>query len=117
MHLPDAWGFIVFGNPTMEDKRSDSVPKDSSWPVRLAAMHVYYAQSAYFEEHKTYAATLDLLTDFVDTDITDPFDIMIDLNDDDGYLVTVSGSPDGTEATVTHDRLLRIGVEGKATTT
>ena len=117
MHLPDAWGYIVFGNPTCEPKRSESMPKDSSWPVRLAAMHMYYAQSAFFEEHKAYASNLDQLTNLVDTDITDPFDIFIDLNDGGGYLVTVSGSPDGTEATITDDRLLRIGVEGKATTT
>jgi hypothetical protein len=77
-------------------------------------MHIYYAQAAYFEENRTYASTLDQLKDFVDSDITDPFDILIDLDDSGGYLVTVSGSPDGTKATVTHDRLLRIGVEGNA---
>jgi hypothetical protein len=116
MHLPDAWGYIVFGKPQDDESPltgNDSVPKDLSWPVRLAAMHVYYAQAAFFEDHGTYASNIDLLTDLIDSDITDPFDILIDLDDDGGYLVTVSGSPDGTIVTVTHDRFLRLDEGGK----
>lgn len=117
MHLPDAWGFLVFGNPKGEDTPTDPVPQDPSWPARLAAMHVYYAQAAFHDEHKCYASNLDYLKELIDVDITDPFDILIDLDDKGGYVATISGSPDGTLATVTNDRLLRIGVGDKSKST
>ncbi len=116
MHLPDAWGYIVFGEPKSEAFKDNPIPQDSTWPVRLAAMHVYYAQTAFFEEHRTYASNMDLLVHLIDSDIMDPFDIVIDLDADGGYCVTVSGSPDGTVAIVTNDRFLRLDVGGKTNT-
>jgi len=117
MHLPDAWGYIVFGKGKGDDPYQDNdVLKDSSWPARLAAMHVYYAQQAFNDDHGTYASSLDMLVgdNLVDRDITDPFDILIDLSDAGGFLVEVEGSPDGIVATVTQDRYLRLDIGGKA---
>lgn len=112
MHLPDAWGYMVFGKEKGAKVDTDDVPKDSSWPVRLAAMNVYYAQQAFKEDNGLYASSLDVLVQngLINTDITGPFDIRIDLDDKGGYLVEVSGSPDGTVASVTQDRYLRLGV-------
>ena len=118
MHLPDAWGYIVFGKVQGDESHvapsNDSVPKDLSWPIRLAAMHMYYAQAAFFQMNGVFAPNLDLLTDLIDADITDPFDILIDLDGKGGYLVTVRGAPDGAIATVTDDRLLRLDEGGNA---
>lgn len=116
MHLPDAWGYIVFGKAKSSSHNgSDDMPKDSSWPVRLAAMNIYYAQAAFKKDHGTYASSIDTLVEenLVNTDITDPFDILIDLDDQGGYLVEVEGFPDGTTATITQDRYLRLDVGGK----
>jgi hypothetical protein len=42
MHLPDAWGYLVFGNNS-----NQTFARDPAWPPRLAAMSVYYAQHQY----------------------------------------------------------------------
>jgi hypothetical protein len=110
MHLPDAWGYIAFG-PSIGDKMmDDATAKDPTWPSRLAAIHIYYAQTAFFEDHGVYASNIDLLDEFIDRDITDPFDIIIDRDDSGGYFVEVRGSPDGTVVSVTQDRFIRLGV-------
>jgi len=48
MHLPDAWGYVVFADP--DGKLAGSVPAgpcDPSWPARQAAAVLYYAAKAY----------------------------------------------------------------------
>lgn len=114
MHLPDAWGFVVFGPPMGEELADSITPKDPTWPSRLAAMHVYYAQVAFHEDHGVYAASIDQLNDLIDAEITDPFHIVIDHDDNGGYIVEVAGAPDGTVVSVTNDRLIRLGVGDKA---
>ena len=59
MHLPNAWGYLIFGplvnnyhhdRSTMID--SSSTPHDPSWPIRMAAMNIYSAQHAFFLKSK-----------------------------------------------------------------
>lgn len=110
MHLPDAWGYITFGASIEDVVSSDkTIPKDPTWPPRLAAMHIYYAQAEFREENGKYASSIDDLESLIKHDITDPFNIIIDLDTDGGYIAEVSGSP-GTVVSVTHDRFLQNGV-------
>ena len=79
MHLPDAWGYFVFGDENGKTTKTEqpSEPFDPSWPARLAAMNVYYAQKAYFEIEKKYASTVDDLVGLIDLPIVAPFKISI----------------------------------------
>jgi hypothetical protein len=52
MHLPNAWGYLVFGDSnTYVDQTNSklSMSKDPTWPIRMAAMMIYAAQHAYRE--------------------------------------------------------------------
>ena len=112
MHLPDAWGYIAFGPPIGDELVGGETPKDQTWPSRLAAMHIYYAQCAFREDNGVFASNLDQLSEFIDREIIEPFDIKIRVHDDGGYIVVVSGSPDGTVVSVTNERFVRVGFGG-----
>ena len=112
MHLPDAWGYMVFGgtksNVGIERDESDSVPRDPSWPGRIAAMNVYYAQHYFSDQNNgTYADSVEKLKGLLDDKIIRPFEISIELVPD-GFAATVRGNPDGSSVTITNDRLLRV---------
>lgn len=111
MHLPDAWGYIVFGEKAMQSKANgskSSFQRDPSWPGRLAAMNIYYAQAVFLEKTGNYAVTLEQLKGLTHSSIIDPFQITIKKTDDDGFLASVKGSPDGSIVSVTNDRLLQL---------
>jgi hypothetical protein len=124
MHLPDAWGYVIFGDtqsmtPTdfgntdsADDEKQGSktlpLPRDSSWPGRIAAMNVYYAQRYFSKQNNgTYADSMDKLEGLVDDKIVRPFRISIEPRTK-GFVATVHGNPDGTCVTITHDRLLEV---------
>mmetsp|Transcript_5896 Transcript_5896/g.14508 ORF Transcript_5896/g.14508 Transcript_5896/m.14508 type:complete len:349 (-) Transcript_5896:64-1110(-) len=114
MHRPDAWGYVYFaGNADDEEEP----PRDLSWPGRLAAMNIYYAQHAFFEQNdkKQFASSVDQLRSFVDEEILSPFDITIQTNTDDDAMndpstfeATVTGNPDGTVVIIRNDRFLTV---------
>jgi len=113
MHLPDAWGYLVFGEEAGVDKAT--VPRDSSWPARLAAMNVYYAQHEYKKETGTYATDLDQLIQLVDQAIVAPFQVEIqplassnELDPEPAFVVVVKDNPDGAVVTVTDQRLIQV---------
>ncbi|KAG7342735.1 carbohydrate family 9 binding domain-like protein [Nitzschia inconspicua] len=111
MHLPDSWGYFVLGDQhhARENNPNDLVaPKDPSWPGRLAAMNIYYAQKAYSQQNGgTYATTVTELIDLVDAIILEPFRVEINLTKE-GYVANLAGNPDGSIVTVRQDRLLSI---------
>jgi Carbohydrate family 9 binding domain-like len=118
MHLPDAWGYLVFGGP--EKSMNEPVARDPTWPPRLAAMNVYYAQRQYRQENGLYATRLDMLTPLLHQAIVSPFQIEILSNDlpnkpfytrqdpEPEFIVVVRGNPDGTVITVTNNRLMQV---------
>ena len=117
MHRPDAWGYIVFGGKLDETRSVDASdpsfqPRDPSWPARLAAMNVYYAQHVYHKTNGLFASSLAQLRDLTDPSILTPFEIEINLPSDSStnneFLAIVRGNPDGSVVTVTHDRYLRV---------
>mmetsp|Transcript_14017 Transcript_14017/g.31383 ORF Transcript_14017/g.31383 Transcript_14017/m.31383 type:complete len:245 (-) Transcript_14017:927-1661(-) len=116
MHLPDSWGYMVFGGknaiaPTGHGGNEDKtllVPRDPSWPGRIAAMNVYYSQRYYYKQNNgTYAASIDQLDGLLDDKIVRPFEISTKLVSG-GFKATVSGNPDGSVVTITNDRLLQV---------
>jgi hypothetical protein len=50
---------------------------DETFPVRFAAMNVYYAQRYYKQLHHQYASTIDELIPYTDESVLAPFDIHI----------------------------------------
>ena len=78
MHLPDAWGYLVFGGEKEVDEAPE-VPRDSTWPARLAAVNVYYAQQAYKQKTGSYASRMDQLSELVNQAIVAPFQIEIQM--------------------------------------
>jgi hypothetical protein len=117
MHLPDAWGYLVFGTAleSINDgsgsdgcDASSNRPqhaRDPSWPHRLAAMNVYYALHAYKEQHGAFTSIMADLS--LDQAIVQPFDVKIQCADD-SFLVTVRGRVDSIAATVRGDRYLQV---------
>lgn len=113
MHRPDAWGYVVFGGATSDESNDTAtsfesvLPRDTSWPARLAAMNVYYAQKSFHEKHGMYASKIEDLLELLDSAIISPFQIQITVGKD-SFLVSVTGNFDGTIITVTEDRYLRV---------
>lgn len=108
MHLPDAWGHLVFGGE-VADSGSQIIPRDPSWPARLAAMNVYYAQKVFHEEHENYSTNIEELSGLLDSEIVSPFNIKLESTDTaDFFLATVLGNLDGSVVTVSQDRYLRV---------
>jgi hypothetical protein len=115
MHLPDAWGYLVFGQETIKD--TQEIPRDASWPARLAAMNVYYAQQEYRRETGVYATEINQLTRLLNQAIVSPFQIEIQSISESSldakeanteFIVVVKGNPDGAVVTVTDKRLLQV---------
>lgn len=114
-HLPDAWGYLVFGNDSNE-----SYARDPTWPSRLAAMNVYYAQHQYHQDTGSYATQLDILIQYLHQAIVSPFQIEIQSKDalnkhfysrqgpEPEFIVVVRGNPGGAVVTVTDSRLVQV---------
>ena len=120
MHRPDAWGYLVFGSEGGVNE--SSVPRDPTWPARLAAMNVYYAQQQYKQETGSYATETDQLSQHVDQAILSPFQVEIHSSDKSSskldpkpeFIVTVKGNQDGSVVTVTDKRLIQVDPKGSS---
>ncbi len=75
---------------------TQEIPRDASWPARLAAMNVYYAQQEYKRETGDYATEINHESSL---------DVQ-DLNTE--FIVVIKGNPDGPVVTVTDKRLLQV---------
>jgi hypothetical protein len=116
MHLPDAWGYVQFVEDISEKNR-DTTPassnaqnneRDPTWPHRLAAMNIYYAQR-YFKSHhgEGYARTVAKLEQFLRQDIVEPFAITINASKDrESYTAFVEQG--GIRAVINDERLVSI---------
>jgi hypothetical protein len=99
MHLPDAWGYLVFADAADADSEDNQhrdddddddddalvLRRDASWPLRLTAMNIYYAQRAYRERHGRYACCLSQLEHekLVDPNIVGPFTVTLASQEED----------------------------------
>jgi len=124
MHLPDAWGYLVFKDKSDKEK----LVRDPFWPLRLTCMNVYYAQAHFYELNGCYAISMESLMPFVDPHIVKPFEIEI-TSPANGNMDPKNTSPSsytatvremkgaGTKvATICHDRLLKVSDSSGYTT-
>eukprot|EP00957_Ditylum_brightwellii_P102979 7847859-Ditylum_brightwellii.AAC.1 len=110
MHLPDAWGYLQFAPPLdmSDDQKNNSFIgeidsnlqkyRDPSWPAKIVAMNIYYAQRQYKDSHPNgkYASTLEELGDLVNTDLVRPF--TVERSDGSGSVVISLTSSPGSKA-------------------
>ena len=105
MHAPDAYGYFHFvrGNESYD---GNPPTRDPDWPLRLTAMHIYYAQRVFHEKNDgKYATNVDELRDLVDPSIVKPFDIHL-FTSAEGYMALIRSVDENRVATVSQDRLL-----------
>ena len=119
MHLPDVWGYVLFAGTgdyaASADETSKQPTYDPTWPARLAAMNVYYAQRYYRELNAEgkYAQNFEALFPYVDEEILAPFEVHIKMTcDRSGYSARVFSRVDSLEVSVTDDRLLFVHSNG-----
>eukprot|EP00877_Chromochloris_zofingiensis_P000164 jgi/Chrzof1/10148/Cz04g30200.t1 len=63
IHQPESWGYVQFDDIVVDGTAVNTcmfVP-DVSWPVRAFLMDVYYAQTAHWQVHSSYATDLTAL--------------------------------------------------------
>mmetsp|Transcript_19111 Transcript_19111/g.31838 ORF Transcript_19111/g.31838 Transcript_19111/m.31838 type:complete len:424 (-) Transcript_19111:16-1287(-) len=113
MHLPERWGIIQF---TKKRKANAKLEPYREWPIRQAAMAVYYAQHAFKEKHKYFASKPSQLDPFF-SNLTYPghlprnfTKVCIDSHDlsitPNGFNATVSRG--GYTAYIREDRFLQV---------
>ena len=108
MHLPESWGYFVFADDIPDGDDRFFPTRDGSWPARLAASNLYYAQRHYFEVHKQYAKSVQDLKHLVDPNLIDPFE-RIDIKvQEEKYLATIHGNPDGSVVSINEERLIQV---------
>ena len=88
MHLPERWGIVQFQTTAERDGPSR---RYEEWPVRCAAMAVYYALVGYREARGSYTTDIAALTSFA----TPSLPIC------EGAKMSVALTTNGYEATVT----------------
>lgn len=107
MHAPDAFGYFQFAGGR-HDEADQEPRRDPTWPLRLAAMNIYYAQRAFSEKNdRRFASTLGQLEPFINFSIVEPFEVHLFV-DDQQYVALVRSVEESKVATVTQDRLLKI---------
>jgi hypothetical protein len=127
MHLPNAWGYLVFGEGIEDEQtvlirattavnRDDEEPEstnDPEWPIRMAAMSVYAAQHAYRDKHSSFTSDFSLLQPWLDMDLIQDVSIgriMMHTPTKDTFDALIHGR--GYEATIGQDRLLKVATMG-----
>jgi hypothetical protein len=120
MHLPESWGYLVFGNDVHAHDEHDGTHDqttlqpadiDRTWPAQVAAMHVYYAQDAYRLVTGHYTFDLDDLLPYMQTVYINPFTVGISHTwVKEGYRVVVADQSAGILVTVEQDRKLCVTV-------
>jgi hypothetical protein len=124
MHLPESWGYLVFGNADQHGNNANNTHDDHqptamlqpadidrTWPAQVAAMHVYYAQNAHRDAVGHYTFDLDDLVPYMQTVYINPFTVHISHTwVKEGYRVIVADQIAGILVTVEQDRKLCVTV-------
>ena len=101
MHRPEAWGYLVFGDDDDDSSNDGTItadtegvqeePRDDSWPARLAALQVYYAQHKYRDRQGVFAKDVQDLREFLSDEIMSPFEVIsMAQQKEDGFRAVVS---------------------------
>ena len=109
MHLPDAWGWVQFAPP-----EGATPTRDATWPARLAAANVYYAQQQRRKEHGAYAGTAAELAPYLDVDVAAPFELgLVATADQFNATIAHGEGPDQLRVRVRQDRLMKVMCESE----
>lgn len=103
MHLPNAWGYLVFGDDDTESQR------DPEWPIRMAAMTVYAALHAYRDENGSFTSDFSAIEEWVDMELISDVSIgrvMIHTPTPETFEATIHSQD--YEATIRQDRQLLV---------
>lgn len=77
MHLPDAWGYLSFDQPT----------RDDTWPAQLAAMCLYYAQRHHRDIHGEFTNETNALV--LPRNIMNHLEVDIQIKGQDHYTASI----------------------------
>lgn len=116
MHLPDAWGYVVFADADgcLSDGQSATCWRDPAWPARRAAAAAYYTGRTIWARHRR-APTADELREegLMDASALEGFDVSVSNADsylfcqsNGSYVVELIGH--GHKARINHQRLLTV---------
>ena len=114
MHLPERWGILQF-----ESKPQSKLKYYDEWPVRCAAMAIYYAMKGYHEKNGKYTIDIEALKAYSKPpfELCEQADVVISVTPSgDGYTAKAA-IDDSYTATVNQERYLTISVREKFTTT
>jgi len=115
MHLPDAWGYVVFADVEgkLNNNSDASAWRDPAWPARHTAMCVYYAVHAYRQRHGP-GSTEELQSERLlqESVLADCSVVISSAGKGDEGAFEVEAKSDGWTANVRHDRLLRVTRKG-----
>lgn len=117
MHLPDAWGLVVFVDESGHLDNGAAVCDwtDSTWRARHAAMNVYYAAKAFQEINKLPPTSIEELrtAQLIDEDALAGFgEISIKVDSTTKFVAEISGSE--WVASITGDRFLTVRPKNRA---
>jgi len=110
MHLPEAWGWVQFA------PAEGAAPlRDVTWPARLAALNLYYAQHLYMSKTGNFSTSAAALQPYLDAEITSPFQLAVEARANVTFNATVTYGtpPDELRVRVREDRLVRV-VDGSS---
>ena len=105
MHLPDAWGWVQFA-----PAEGAAPMRDVTWPARLAALNLYYAQHLYMGKTGNFSTSVAALRPYLDHQITSPFELAVEARGNTTFNATVTygSAPDELRVRVREDRLVRV---------
>jgi hypothetical protein len=113
MHIPESWGYFHFSNhndvrinPGQPSQRDHHHHRDPLWPAKLTATTLYAA--LHFHKDATGEYTSDLAKLIVPPEIMAPFHITINVDKEEGFLVTVASRIDSTVVSIRDDRFLQV---------
>lgn len=112
MHLPDAWGYVLFADeqghvPGSAAEGPAKSWRDPAWPHRSAALGFYYSARVFRDREGRYPQSLDELEGLVDQTLLDSFSFsFIPQDPATGYCVVVTQG--WWKVTLDHNRLLRV---------
>lgn len=115
MHLPDAWGYVVFADDggRLADGSDATAWLDPAFPARNAATCMYYGAQAFFKEHQHYPDSVDALRasgmmdgcKAIGSENSTPLELSITSQTNSFQAVA---SANGWHVTVQQDRLIEI---------
>ena len=118
MHLPDAWGYVEFAEPSegalgqMDAAAAATVAAEPANAVRAAAMIIYYAQHAYRETAGNFSPSIEGLQADRLVDEASIARLSVEIEAREGGFVATATDPEtGVRAIVSQDRYVELQLQ------